>query len=59
LPVKRNRFIKLVDADKSVNRARKAKARAVARLRGNITDPPERQALARIHEPETAPDVSP
>jgi hypothetical protein len=34
VPVKRNRFIKLVDAKKSVNRTLEAKARALARVEG-------------------------
>src|SRR3954454_22732964 len=36
--VKRNRFIKLVGADKSVNRALEAKARALAGWKGYITN---------------------
>jgi Transposase DDE domain len=39
-PVKRNRFIKLVGADKSVNRALEAKARTLAGLKGYITNVP-------------------
>jgi transposase len=38
VPVKRNRFIKLVGADKSVNRALEAKARALAGWKGYITN---------------------
>jgi Transposase DDE domain len=38
VPVKRNRFIKLVGADKSVNRTLEAKARALAGLKGYITN---------------------
>jgi hypothetical protein len=37
-PVKRNRFIKLVGADKSVNRTLEAKARALAGWKGYITN---------------------
>jgi transposase len=40
VPVKRNRFIKLVGADKSVNRSLEAKARALAGLKGYITNLP-------------------
>ena len=40
VPVKRNRFIKLVGADKSVNRALEAKARALAGIKGYITNVP-------------------
>jgi transposase len=40
VPVKRNRFIKLVGADKSVNRALEAKARALAGIKGYITNLP-------------------
>ena len=39
-PVKRNRFITLTGADKSVNRALEAKARAVAGWKGYITSIP-------------------
>ncbi len=38
VPVKRNRFITLVGADKSVNRVLEAKARALAGLKGYITN---------------------
>lgn len=38
VPVKRNRFIKLVGADKSVNRALEAKARTLAGWKGYITN---------------------
>jgi Transposase DDE domain len=38
VPVKRNRFIKLVGADKSVNRTLEAKARALAGWKGYITN---------------------
>jgi len=38
VPVKRNRFIKLVGADKSVNRELEAKARSLAGWKGYITD---------------------
>jgi hypothetical protein len=38
VPVKRNRFIKLVGADKSVNRALEAKTRAVAGWKGYIAN---------------------
>jgi hypothetical protein len=40
VPVKRNRFIKLVGADKSVNRTLEAKARALAGWKGYITNVP-------------------
>jgi DDE family transposase len=40
VPVKRNRFIKLVGADKSVNHALEAKARALAGWKGYITNLP-------------------
>jgi hypothetical protein len=39
-PVKRNRFIKLVGADKSVNRALEAKARTLAGWKGYVTNLP-------------------
>ncbi len=45
-PVKRNRFISLVGADKSVNRTLEAKARALAGWKGYITN------LARARAPE-------
>ena len=38
VPVKRNRFIKLAGADKSVNRALEAKARALAGWKGYLTN---------------------
>ena len=41
VPVKRNRFIKLVGADKSVNRALEAKARTLAGWKGYITNLPD------------------
>jgi transposase len=44
VPVKRNRFIKLVGADKSVNRTLEAKARALAGLKGYITNLPTASA---------------
>jgi Transposase DDE domain len=40
VPVKRNRFIRLVGADKSVNRTLEAKARALAGWKGYITNVP-------------------
>jgi hypothetical protein len=40
VPVKRNRFIKLVDAKKSVNRILEAKARTLAGWKGYITNLP-------------------
>jgi hypothetical protein len=44
VPVKRNRFIRLVGADKSVNRTLEAKARALAGLKGYITNLPNPSA---------------
>ena len=41
VPVKRNRFIRLVGADKSVNRTLEAKARALAGIKGYITNLPD------------------
>jgi Transposase DDE domain len=41
VPVKRNRFIKLVGADKSVNRALETKARTLAGWKGYITNLPD------------------
>jgi hypothetical protein len=41
VPVKRNRFIKLVGADKSVNRALETKARTLAGWKGYITNLPQ------------------
>jgi hypothetical protein len=43
-PVKRNRFIQLIGADKSVNRALEAKARALAGWKGYITNVPNTSA---------------
>jgi hypothetical protein len=40
VPVKRNRFVKLVGADKSINRALETKARALAGWKGYITNLP-------------------
>jgi hypothetical protein len=44
VPVKRNRFIRLVGADKSVNRPLEAKARALAGWKGYITNVPAASA---------------
>jgi hypothetical protein len=44
VPVKRNRFIRLVGADKSVNRDLEAKARALAGWKGYITNLPNPDA---------------
>lgn len=44
VPVKRNRFIKLVGADKSVNRTLEAKARALAGWKGYLTNLPDTSA---------------
>lgn len=44
VPVKRNRFIKLAGADKSVNRTLEAKARALAGIKGYITNLPDPSA---------------
>ena len=44
VPVKRNRFIKLTGANKSVNRTLEAKARALAGLKGYITNLPDASA---------------
>lgn len=44
VPVKRNRFIRLVGADKSVNRDLEAKARALAGWKGYITNLPQPSA---------------
>jgi hypothetical protein len=38
IPVKRNRFVQLTGADKSVNRALEAKARALAGFKGYVTN---------------------
>jgi Transposase DDE domain len=43
-PVKRNRFIRLVGADKSVNRDLEAKARGLAGLKGYLTNLPRPDA---------------
>jgi len=44
VPVKRNRFVKLVDAKKSVNRTLEAKVRALAGWKGYITNLPDPSA---------------
>ena len=44
VPVKRNRFIRLVGADKSVNRDLEVKARALAGWKGYITNLPDPDA---------------
>jgi hypothetical protein len=44
VPVKRNRFIKLVGADKSVNRTLETKVRALAGWKGYITNVPDASA---------------
>jgi hypothetical protein len=44
VPVKRNRFIRLVGADKSVNRTLEAKTRALAGIKGYITNLPDTSA---------------
>jgi Transposase DDE domain len=44
VPVKRNRFIKLTGANKSVNRTLEAKARALAGIKGYITNLPDPSA---------------
>ena len=44
VPVKRNRFIKLVGADKSVNRTLETKVRALAGWKGYITNLPDPSA---------------
>jgi Transposase DDE domain len=44
VPVKRNRFIKLVGADKSINRTLEAKARALAGIKGYVTNLPDPNA---------------
>jgi len=57
-PVKRNRFIKLTGATKSVNRALEAKARGLAGIKGYITNLPDPSpefvigAYHRLHEIE-------
>ena len=51
-PVKRNRFIKLVGADKSVNRTLEAKARALAGIKGyitNLSDPSAEFVIGAYH----------
>lgn len=50
--VKRNRFVKLTDATKSVNRELEAKARALAGIKGyvtNIADPTPEQVIGAYH----------
>lgn len=52
VPVKRNRFIKLVGADKSVNRELEAKARGLAGLKGyttNLADPTPEFVIGAYH----------
>jgi transposase len=52
IPVKRNRFIQLSGATKSVNRALEAKARALAGIKGydtNITDPTPELVIDAYH----------
>jgi len=51
--VKRNRFVKLTDATKSVNRELEAKARALAGIKGyvtNIADPTSEQVIDAYHQ---------
>lgn len=51
--VKRNRFVKLTDATKTVNRELEAKARALAGIKGyvtNIADPTSEQVIAAYHQ---------
>ena len=53
VPVKRNRFIKLTGADKSVNRDLEAKVRALAGWKGyvtNITTPTPEFVIAAYHQ---------
>jgi Transposase DDE domain len=53
VPVKRNRFIKLVGADKSVNRELEAKARGLAGLKGyvtNIENPSPEFVISSYHQ---------
>ena len=50
--VKRNRFVKLTDATKTVNRELEAKARALAGIKGyvtNIADPTSEQVIDAYH----------
>lgn len=50
--VKRNRFVKLINTTKSVNRALEAKARALAGIKGyvtNIDDPTPDQVIGAYH----------
>ena len=50
--VKRNRFVKLTDAAKTVNRELEAKARALAGIKGyvtNIADPTPKQVIDAYH----------
>jgi hypothetical protein len=50
--VKRNRFVKLTDATKTVNRELEAKARALAGIKGyvtNIDDPTPEQVIGAYH----------
>jgi hypothetical protein len=51
--VKRNRFVKLANATKSVNRKLEAKARALAGIKGyvtNIADPTPEQVIGAYHQ---------
>jgi hypothetical protein len=53
VPVKRNRFIKLTGADKSVNRELEAKARVLAGWKGyltNIADPSAQFVIDAYHQ---------
>jgi len=52
-PVKRNRFVTLTGADKSVNRELEAKARALAGIKGyitNIADPTPELVIGAYHQ---------
>jgi transposase len=52
-PVKRNRFIKIVDAKKSVNRELETKARGLAGLKGyvtNLQDPSPELVIGAYHQ---------
>jgi hypothetical protein len=52
VPVKRNRFIKLIGADKSVNQTLEAKARALAGIKGyitNLSDPTSEFVIGAYH----------
>jgi hypothetical protein len=52
-PVKRNRFVTLTDATKTVNRELEAKARALAGIKGyvtNIANPTPEQVIAAYHQ---------